>query len=222
MKCTSCGGGLEGAMTFCPFCGIRADVDLRQIHFRDLGTNVEMACPECSTPLGVIEFDTEPAIKVERCGSCRGIFFNPGELEALLDVQTNPLVWLDPVQIQQISDDFVQNQRAFYKKCPMCTDRMNHVNFGGRSGVIVDHCGKHGVWLENSELRRLTEWWRVGGKLIYQQNEEQKVRRLYETKSSSSFLPDVPKGGTWNAPTDPIGAETAWSVIIAIGSLLLD
>lgn len=36
----------------------------------------------------------------------------------------------------------------------------------------------HGIWLEGGKLRRLTEWWRAGGKLIYQQNETERVRRL--------------------------------------------
>jgi hypothetical protein len=51
VKCTSCGGALTGPMTFCPFCGVRQDVNLRQVHFRDLGFNPSMACPECTTAL---------------------------------------------------------------------------------------------------------------------------------------------------------------------------
>ncbi|MCW1921474.1 zf-TFIIB domain-containing protein [Luteolibacter arcticus] len=182
MKCTSCGGRLQGTMTFCPFCGVRQDVNLRQIHFRDLGADASLPCPHCSTPLDVIEFDTdtEPKIRIERCTTCYGTFFNPGELEALLEAQTNPLVWLDPAQINQIAADFSHNRDVIvYHRCPMCQERMSHLNFGGRSGVIVDRCGTHGVWLEGSELRRLTEWWRAGGKLIYQQHEAERVKKMY-------------------------------------------
>ena len=46
-------------MTFCPFCGVRQDVNLRQVHFRDLGTDASLPCPHCTTPLDVIEFDTQ-------------------------------------------------------------------------------------------------------------------------------------------------------------------
>lgn len=180
VKCTSCGGRLEGAMTFCPFCGVRQDVNLRQIHFRDLGTDASLPCPECSTPLDVIELDndTEPKLRIERCTTCLGMFFNPGEIEAALDAQTNPLVWLDPVQLNQIAADFGYTHEVIYRKCPMCSERMSHLHFGGNSGVILDRCGTHGVWLEGSELRRLTEWWRAGGKLIYQQHEAERVKRL--------------------------------------------
>ena len=69
-------------MTFCPFCGVRQDVNLRQIHFRDLGTDESLPCPGCAAPLDVIEFETDPAIRIERCTACYGTFFNPGELES--------------------------------------------------------------------------------------------------------------------------------------------
>ncbi|MEX1113782.1 MAG: zf-TFIIB domain-containing protein [Akkermansiaceae bacterium] len=66
-------------MTFCPFCGVRQDIDLRQIHFRDLGTDEALACPSCSTGLSVIEFETDPTLRIERCKACHGMFFNPGD-----------------------------------------------------------------------------------------------------------------------------------------------
>lgn len=176
-------------MTFCPYCGVRQDVNLRQIHFRDLGTDAALPCPECETPLSVIEFDTEPKMRIERCGKCYGAFFNPGELEALLDAQTNPLVWIDPVQLQQIAADFGYNHEVIYRKCPMCAERMSHLNFGGSSGVILDRCGMHGVWLEGSELRRLTEWWRAGGKHLHQANEKTKAMTYYKGPGGFDRVP---------------------------------
>lgn len=202
MQCTSCGGRLEGRMTFCPYCGLRQDIDLRQIHFRDLGTDETLACPSCAAALAVIEFETEPALRIERCNACHGMFFNPGELEALLDARTHPLVWLDPVQMQQIGEDFGFHHEVVYRKCPMCADRMSHLNFAGRSGVILDRCGTHGVWVEGGELRRLAEWWRAGGKLVFQQNEADKTRRLYQEKPAAR-----PVGG----PVEPPDGTSDWS-----------
>lgn len=225
MKCNDCGGRLEAQMTFCPFCGVRQDVNLRQIRFRDLGVDESLPCPSCATPLDVIEFETEPAIRIERCTTCYGTFFNPGELEALLDAQTNPLVWLDPAQLNQIAEDFGHQHEVVYKRCPMCAERMSHLNFGGRSGVILDRCGTHGVWLEGSELRRLTEWWRAGGKLIYQQNEAERVKKLYATPEDKRprpgiggfESPDMPENWTWNSPVDSTHS-TLWGAVI--GSII--
>lgn len=229
MQCTSCGGALQGTMTFCPYCGVRQDIDLRRIHFRDLGSNDSMPCPSCESALSVIEFDTRPVMRVERCNACRGMFFNPGELQALLDEQTNPLVWLDPVQMRQIADDYGFNHKVAYRKCPICADRMSHINFAGHSGVVLDRCGTHGFWVEGGELRRLTEWWRAGGKLVFQQNEADKAKRLFARPSAprphvpaTIESPEKPQDWTW---TNPGGAPDvpAWlSVLGAIGSIIID
>lgn len=40
---------------------------------------------------------------------------------------------------------------------------MNRQNFGGASGVIVDLCGKHGIWFDVGELPRVLEFVESGG-----------------------------------------------------------
>ncbi len=229
MKCTSCSGRLDGTMTFCPFCGVRQDVNLRQIHFRDLGSDASLPCPHCTTPLDVIEFDGDLNVRIERCTTCFGMFFNPGELETLLDTQTNPLVWLDPAHLEQLKLDAPQEETLAYRKCPKCAEWMSRVNFGGRSGVVIDRCGAHGVWLEGSELRRLTEWWRAGGKLIYQKNEATRTKRIYDTKPELKRSPTFVSmdntqtafGGTSTGPEDVADAlKLTFSAIVWILSWL--
>lgn len=214
-------------MTFCPFCGVRADVDLRQINFRDLGDHASMACPSCATPLGVIEFDTEPKMQIERCTACLGMFFNPGEMETLLAAQTNPLVWLDSEKINQINTDFGYDSEVVYRKCPMCSELMNRVNFAGKSGVIIDRCGFHGVWLGGSKLRRLTEWWRAGGKLVYQQNEASKAKLLYGKNPpppthGSITSPEKPVSDTWCSPDSNITPGILIDVVASVASMIFE
>jgi Zn-finger nucleic acid-binding protein len=180
MKCNSCGEQLEGPMNFCKFCGVRAETDLRQIHYQNLGQNSSMPCPECANALDVIEFDIGAKIEIERCAKCYGMFFNPGEMQVLLDSQTNPFVWLDFIQKTKISEDLELRRTLIYRKCPICSERMSPVNFGGKSGVILDSCGTHGAWLGCGNLRKLIEWWRAGGKLLYQQNEAKRVKNFYD------------------------------------------
>lgn len=221
MKCLNCGGALAGTMTFCPYCGVRQDIDLRQVHFRDLGSDGTLACPSCESTLSLIEFDVGAPIRVERCGGCHGMFFNPGELEALLDAQTNPLVWLDQVQMTQIGEDYGFNHEVAYRKCPTCSDRMSHINFAGRSGVIIDRCGTHGVWLEGGEVRRLTEWWRAGGKLVFQQHEADKTKRLYQEWDKRETL--YPRGTIESAPEPMESSLPAWlSILAAAASVIVD
>lgn len=177
MKCQSCSGKLEGNLTICPYCGVKQEIDLKSVHFRDLGCNEGMPCPDCQKPLDVIEFELEPPLQIEKCGDCLGMFFNPGELEALLEAKTSPLIWLDKTQLDALGEEkWDRNHDRVYHQCPICSDRMHHVNFGGKSGVILDQCGTHGVWLDAGELRQLKEWWRAGGRYVYQENEAEKAR----------------------------------------------
>lgn len=214
-------------MNFCPFCGVRQEIDLRQVNFRDLGTDFSMPCPCCeNTALGVIEFDLEPKVTIERCQTCYGMFFNPGELEYLMEAQIHPTVWLDIEGLNQISADFGYHHEVIYRKCPMCDERMSHINFGGRSGVILDQCGTHGVWLDGGELRRLTEWWRAGGKLIYQQHQQERAQRLFakpvpeKLKAGSIESPERTEDNTWNNPTGTGGL--VWTAVGWILAGLLD
>lgn len=176
----------------------------------------------------MIEFDTERRIQIERCPTCYGTFFNPGEVEALLDTQTNPLVGLDPEQLNQIAEDFEQEREIFYRKCPVCSERMSHVNFGGHSGVILDRCGSHGLWLDGSKLRRLTEWWRAGGKLIYQNNETKRVKQIYDEKKPA--FSDLTPGTIQSMSDRPVtnvetGTSLVWlaiEVVAALASSVVD
>jgi Zn-finger nucleic acid-binding protein len=220
MKCQQCGGRLEGNLTVCNFCGTRQDVDLRQIHFRDLGNNGSMPCPGCESTLNVIEFETDPRIQIERCDTCLGLFFNPGELETLLEQKTNPLVWLDTQRLDEIAENFGYNHEVIYLQCPMCRERMSHMNFGGKSGVILDRCGAHGVWVEGGELRRLLEWWRAGGKHIHQANEAQKVAKLrsYQLPPMGSDMGGSRLGDVDWSPLDsspPISHQSGGDAVVS-------
>lgn len=204
MKCEHCGGRLEGNLTQCPFCGTRQDIDLKGVHFRDLGHEGSLPCPGCEATLGVIEFDTDPAIRIERCGSCLGLFFNPGELEALLAARTNPIVWLDRQRLDEIKANYGFNHEVVYLKCPICRERMSHHNFGHESGVILDRCGVHGYWLQGGELKRLLEWWHAGGKVIYQERQPGHRALMRENSRRTAAL-------RWNYPRamleHPVGEE---------------
>jgi len=174
MKCRSCGGTLDSNFNTCPYCGTRAEVDFLTVNFRDLGTSTGLPCPDCSKPLNSIEFNTNPPITIERCDTCYGCFFNPGEIELLLEQMTSDIIWLDEERISNLNKDRDHDgQTSRWAKCPICSERMSPMNFGGESGVILDRCGKHGLWAENGEFRQISEWWHAGGKLLYEKNQHE-------------------------------------------------
>jgi len=220
MNCSNCGGRLEGNLTICPFCQSRQDIDLTQVHFRNLGAQGSLPCPGCESFLEVIEFDTVPPIQIVRCGSCRGLFFNPGELEALLEAKIDQAVWVDGQRLQEIAQNYGYTHVVEYLKCPMCAERMSHINFGGKSGVIVDRCGAHGVWLQAGELRRLMEWWRAGGKHLHQKNELEKL----ETSRPTTSMSHSAAFGDSSPAMEPLWGERSsspnWDVVKGVGAVL--
>ena len=76
-----------------------------------------------------------------------------------------------------------------YIKCPVCSQLMNRVNFGVRSGVIIDRCRDHGVWLDGGELRHLMEWMKLGGKLLDQERQEQTRKEELKQESEQRRRP---------------------------------
>lgn len=45
-----------------------------------------------------------------------------------------------------------------YVACPRCGELMARRNFGRTSGILVDTCKKHGIWLDRGELRRVVDY----------------------------------------------------------------
>lgn len=191
-------------MLFCPFCGSRQDIDLRKVQFRDLGSDASLSCPDCREALNVVEIGTSPAMTIERCPGCMGMFFNHGELEKLLEEHTSDVILLDKERLERISEQFGFNHEVIYLQCPMCHERMSHRNFGGRSGVILDRCGTHGMWVQGGELRRLLEWWSSGGKHIHQQSEQERLAKLKALNlPTSRSIPRRSEAMDWSAFETP-------------------
>ena len=157
-----------------------------------------MSCPCCAITLHVIEFDSEAPIRIERCAVCFGLFFNPDELDTLLEMPTDPLGNLQAGQLHELVIDFGQEGEQRPLKCPTCPDQMVRFYFGGYSGISLHRCGTHGVWLDGSDLGRLITWWQDGGDVAYRQQEEQRARRFFGR-------PDWMEKKSW---AQPIGADT--------------
>lgn len=41
------------------------------------------------------------------------------------------------------------------RTCPMCSQQMNSVEYAFTSGVVIDACPTHGIWLDAGELNQL-------------------------------------------------------------------
>ena len=172
-NCSNCSAPLPPNSILCEYCGSRNDIDLKGINYYTTNeTESERICPRCTIGLRTIDLKIDGTFLIERCDECLGLFFDPGELEALLEATVSNVFTinrsqLDNINITKRSSDY----GVSYIKCPICSKLMNRVNFGTKSGVIVDRCKDHGVWLDGGELRHLFEWMKAGGKLLQQERE---------------------------------------------------
>ncbi len=177
-RCLSCSAPLPANTNICHYCGTRNDVDLGRKDYVLHATASDRICPHCDQVLQTIDLHLQENFLIERCASCYGLFFDPGEIEALLESSVAGVFDINIQLLRNINKErYAKNQKVQYIKCPVCRNFMRRVNFGHRSGVVVDRCREHGVWLDNGEIAHLLEWKKAGGQMLH----ERQLRRERET-----------------------------------------
>ncbi len=168
--CKSCAAPLPPYSSRCEYCGAKNDIDLRGVQEYTIAQDFsERKCPVCTKPMESISLKEISDFTIERCSECMGLFFDPDELNMLLDSSVAQVYSINLRKIWEMNQMEVTTpeRSAVYIKCPICQGVMNRVNFGVRSGVVIDQC-VHGVWLDSGELRKLLEWRKAGGQLYHE------------------------------------------------------
>lgn len=182
-RCNSCSAPLSANSSRCRYCGTRNDMDFAAVNRFTFDREQSLRlCPDCGIALQTVRVDTSEGIfSIERCERCFGLFFDVGEVQAFLEASVSPTFAINLKEIANINDERTRaNQPISYKKCPECGVLMNRKNFAAMSGVVVDQCKEHGVWLDNGELIHLMEWKKAGGQLLAEQKgkiEQQELQR---------------------------------------------
>ncbi len=198
MNCVNCGGALPAKSAICPYCRTLNDIDLRGLF--DVGRHRPDAariCPRCDQPLEAIDLGLGTPFFLDRCTKCLGLFFEEGELNAVIQSKAGQperidYVRLDRLLAEETPDDFTSVK---YGKCPTCRKLMNRRSQGVRSGVIVDECREHGVWLDGGELRRILKWMRAGGAEHDAIREAERARQEERNRESAKMLrPEMFRG----------------------------
>ncbi len=175
-KCKSCGAPLPPNKVTCTYCGTRNSVDLKGLgNIAIVEPQSPRRCPECKEKMQTVDVGNSAKFLIEKCDKCHGLFFDPGELEGLLDEKVTDGVRINYERIKELSKIRPQHKVA-YRPCPVCQKMMNRVNFGTRSGVIIDRCREHGIYLDGGELRQLLEWRRAGGQLLHEKARKAKAK----------------------------------------------
>ncbi len=200
MNCANCGAPLPPKSNICQFCQTVNDVDLRAIGGGVKGPQTNRACPRCTAPMISVCVHAGEKLYIERCRKCLGIFFDPGELDGLLDASVTPANDVDYHRLQMLVEQERQvgnhDDTVKYIKCPVCLKLMNRRSYGARAGVIVDECRDHGVWLDGGELGQLFKWMKAGGRELDQQRKIAELKEAERQARRAKQMVDGPYGGT--------------------------
>jgi Zn-finger nucleic acid-binding protein len=96
--------------------------------------------------------------RIHECPRCGGLFVPRDALAELLCRSEATGPFPEPIRAPVVVLDEVR-----YVPCPQCHTKMNRVNFGRLSGVIVDVCRTHGTWFDAGELTRVVAFAARGG-----------------------------------------------------------
>jgi len=92
-------------------------------------------------------------IELDYCNSCKGVWFDSGELELLLKSQglEEPKAFFDGILDSQ---EVVSSEKK--RNCPICSRKMKKTAIGGQPEILIDVCGdKHGLWFDGGEVAQL-------------------------------------------------------------------
>ena len=123
-------------------------------------------CPHCQVGLQAMNLLEDDPIETDMCPACRGLWFDKGELVAILEAVKEPGAEINRHLLTSLCERNVVADTVKYVRCPVCDVMMNRQCFGHRSGVVVDRCREHGVWLDGGELETLFEWVAAGGHVL--------------------------------------------------------
>jgi Zn-finger nucleic acid-binding protein len=177
-NCQGCGAPLNQNPR-CGFCGVLNALDLFSLSKNHLNKPTEVSsrtCPNCKKALNTLNVgDSEEAFYIENCPECQGLFFDEGELPQILN-QKSQSIHIDHKMLSQLVENNPTRSTTFsYRPCPICQKLMNRENYGAKSGVIVDHCKGHGLWLEAGELAHLLQWSSAGGQILTELSQAEKI-----------------------------------------------
>lgn len=220
-NCVNCGAPLRGTLLVCDYCRTRQDVDLKVVHRYTVESPAsERICPRCHIPLQTIDLRLHGKFLIERCPKCLGLFFDPGELDVLLEKAVANVHAIDSQRLKEVQGVRRRDEYAVrYIDCPVCRRLMNRINFGPRSGVIADQCREHGLWLDGGELRQILEWIKAGGGLVRRERELELARLELEQEKKKMQFARIDRAFAHSRP-EPERRDLELDLLPAIGKLL--
>ncbi len=217
-KCSNCGANPPAGTRHCPFC----DAHLATVRcMRCMAQSVEgdrhcracghmhgaparkpiprpdhvLACPRCDYAMRT---STAGNTTIDDCERCGGVWLDLDVFEQTLTREQDKTAILSAVDgLVPFKLPAGKHQPAsgarFYVPCPHCTKIMDRRQFAEVSGVVVDVCKKHGIWLDHDELPRIILFVSDGGiEAALKATLERQVDELLRRRSNLGGKPPLP------------------------------
>ena len=165
---------------FCAKCGAEAVREL-------VDDAVPLHCPRCRETMQGMQLGT---IRVSECAECGGLWLDPAVLQTLCNDRQQHSDVIATLSARAAPRNVIADV-VRYVPCPTCAKLMNRTNFSHISGVIIDVCRDHGIWLDRGELEHIIQFVESGGlakqreREIEQLAEENRRLRALESRSST-------------------------------------
>ncbi len=162
--CQYCGKKFSKKMRICPFCGGE--------HKREV-TMKTPYCPDCKRILTTRGYR---GTVIYVCPGCKGVWVDTKDFKRLSSER-------DTYKDESISYTYLKKplrKKKGYRSCVRCGSFMLRKNFKKISGVIIDICADHGVWLDNGELEQIRCFIANGGLEKYQEYLDQRISFNHE------------------------------------------
>jgi Zn-finger nucleic acid-binding protein len=214
VTCASCFAPMFAGSRFCARCGAEVAREL-------LDEETPLECPRCREAMQALRLGGTAA---RECAACGGLWLDPESLQRLSDAREERS---DVVSVlaARIPTTTIPPDVVRYVPCPRCNRLMNRKNFAQSSGVVLDVCAKHGVWLDRGELERVLGFVSGGGLSRARKREREQLveeqRRLVALQKSPLGRGMGAELGIY-AAHDATWSRTTMSPSDSLGHLLLD
>ena len=213
--CPKCLARISDRAKYCHHCGVHIlpEVSLDEV--------TRLICPHCACDTHLMNRRIGgQKISISECGRCAGIWLSHHTFFELTEKASNELSKQEFARLTGELAASISTPGEYenwrYRSCPVCTKMMQRRNYGHKSGVIMDACRDHGIWLDCDELPHILSWIRSGGlgrakqKIADAQRVEENTRRI--SKLPSGY------GNSGSLRREPI--RDGWDMVfLAISSL---
>jgi Zn-finger nucleic acid-binding protein len=113
-------------------------------------------CPVCGTALETYHHE---GAELDRCPGGHGLWFDRGELAHVVRNEQESRTAEERAEAAEAATNapgaaVLAEIDADRRPCPVCATPMRLTEYAG-SGVAIDECPRHGVWLDAGELEQI-------------------------------------------------------------------